>query len=33
MEKKIRYLDIKNISGEDFEKNENPLNLSIDCKY
>ena len=33
MERIIRYLDIKNISGEDFEKNENPLNLSIDCKY
>ncbi len=33
MERIIRYLDIKNISGEDFEKNENPLNLSIECKY
>ena len=33
MEKVIRYLDIKNISSEDFEKNENPLKIEIACKY
>lgn len=33
LERIIRYLDIKNISGEGFEKSENPLNLTIDCKY
>lgn len=33
LEKIISYLDIKNISSENFEKNKNPLKLTISCKY
>ena len=33
LERIIRYLDIKNLSSEDFEKNENPLKIEINCKY